>query len=213
MEVLATRLSHRKKALVRAAAAAALLVVVAACGGDSGTGPEEEQIGPEGPNGPWLANGSMSARINGEEWRASMLVQAIVTPGSNTASELLMLTGIDSVGRGVQNRRALVIALDVYPTLAPGSYGLGMNVGGGAPGTIVSLASIVDANGSATWITPLPDLGSASNSGTITITSLTATRVAGTFSYNTVADPGNSTANQGPVAVTQGVFDVEVTRP
>jgi hypothetical protein len=81
----------------------------------------------------------------------------------------------------------------------PGTYPIGINAATtpGATG-IVIIASGSTPN---TWITSLT--GAA---GTLTITSLTSTRIAGTFSFTADAETGTSTT--GTETVSNGVFDV-----
>ena len=125
-------------------------------------------------------------------------------------SELRLITGVDTLGRGMPNRSVLLLTLHMYPRIAPGSYGLGGNHGGGAAGTVVSAANVTDGNGLAHWITPF-SVGEPAGAGTITITSVTDSRVVGTFTYQAVADDPSNPVSE--LQVTQGVFDIEITVP
>jgi len=46
--------------------------------------------------------------------------------------------------------------------------------------------------------------------GTLTVTSLTATRIAGTFSFTATPLPGSSLVGGTPMAITGGTFDVRI---
>lgn len=151
------------------------ILLLAACGG-SPTGPN--------PGGGGGGADKMTATIDGQAFAAT-LVQAnpvSTVPGS------LSFTGVVTSG---STARSISIALGFIP--GPGTYPLGMNIGSSPGGT----ANYV--SGSSSWLTPLT--GAA---GTITITTLSATRVVGTFSFTAPPIVGGG-AN---VVVTNGTFDV-----
>lgn len=131
-------------------------------------------------------NGQFSATIDGAAWSSPSLYQT----GTATAGGIYTFSG----GTGSASN-PLGMSISLYWIGAPGTYPLG--VGGTVPGGIATVTS-----GAVGWSTPLS--GAA---GTITITAVSATRIAGQFSY--VATPlfGSPTNNR---TVTQGVFDVPV---
>jgi hypothetical protein len=90
--------------------------------------------------------------------------------------------------------RGITITLMNIP--APGTYPLGTGAG-------VSGGIAIYADNTGGWTTPLS--GSA---GTVTITALTASRIAGTFSFTAGANAGSAT---GTRAVTNGAFDLAIT--
>jgi hypothetical protein len=78
----------------------------------------------------------------------------------------------------------------------PGTYPLGTGAG-------VSGGTAIYAEGTGGWGTPL-----SGEAGAVTITTLSATRIAGTFSFNAAASAGSAT---GTRTVTNGAFDLAIT--
>ncbi len=156
---------------------ALLLTALTACGG-GGT--------PTGPSNPGGGSNVFSASIDGTAWSAP---SASVNAAASTSSVPggLIFTGT-TVGT---QARSLIISLDRIK--GPGTYPLGVNTGTTAGGTLTMTL------GSQSWWTPLNG-----KAGTITITSLTSTRVAGTFS----GELGPLAGGAGTVHITNGKFDV-----
>jgi hypothetical protein len=152
--------------------------VLAACGGGDG-----------GSTGPGGGSTGMSAVIDGQAWSAvDLSIAALPVPGVPGS---FVVTGAQTTGG---NTRSIVLTF--YNISTTGTYPLGVSttVFGG-----IGQASST-ANGS--WITE-----GTGGDGTFTLTKLTPTRVAGTFSF--IAVPGHSNPNGvGTVSVTQGKFDV-----
>jgi len=158
-------------------------VLLAACGGS-------------GPSGPGGGGSGFTARIDGQSWQADALgASAAAVPGVPGG---LVIVGSQTTG-GVT--RGLTISL--YNVSGPGTYALGVSadVFGGT-------GSVGEGSGSGgnaqTWITD--DTGSA---GTITLTTLSGGRIAGTFSY--VASPGHTNTVGGTRTVTDGSLDLALT--
>lgn len=122
----------------------------------------------------------MTANIDGQNWASSdFALQAQVGQ-----------FGVIYV-QGSQFGRTMILTL--YNIDQTGTYDLGMgatNVGG--------LAQVTDVQG--TWTTPL-----SGQAGTVTISTLTPTRIAGTFSFDAEPFTGGAT---GTRSVTQGQFDM-----
>lgn len=139
-----------------------MAAMIAGCGSD--------------PAGPGLDNGSMSARIDGSAFNASVAIVATYSSG------ILAIAGTDGQGRTI---------------------GLGSQVT--APGTYtVSAANPTNfsvTTGSAGWQAAI-NLGS----GTLTVTSISATGAKGTFQFT--AGPLAGTGATGNKVVTEGAFDV-----
>jgi hypothetical protein len=125
----------------------------------------------------------LRATIDGVPWSALELG----TGANGGASGTFTVVGADDRGR--------VLTLSVFNIGVPGTYPLG--VGASVFGGTASLAE-----GSSAWWTPLS--GSA---GEIVITTVSATRLAGTFSFVAVPLLGAAAGNR---SVTHGAFDVEV---
>jgi hypothetical protein len=156
-------------------------VVLVGLGGCGGG----DSSGPGGSSG-------FTARIDGQAWEAepiSIASQAIgAIPGG------LLLLGSQTTG-GVS--RTLTVSL--YNISGPGTYPLGVssNVFGG-------IGQVGEAGES--WITE-----NTGNEGSITITTLSASRIAGTFHYT--ADPGQNNNVGGVRTVTDGRFDLPFKGP
>ena len=157
---------------IRALAAVALASVIA-CGGDS-TGPGDDDDDDDNPI--VLANGSMSARIDGAQWRASAAIAATNNNG------LVAIAGTDGTGRTI-----------AFGVIAGGTGTFTTNSTSGT--------NFLIAEGGASWHALL-----TTGNGSITFTTLTATRAVGSFSFT--APPVGGTTASGTRNVTQGAFDV-----
>ena len=125
-----------------------------------------------GPNLNPLANGSMSAKFDGVQWNATASVKATNTNG------IIAIAGTDA------SFQSLAFALAAK---LPGSYNIGL----------VNGANAEFVSGAKAW-TAAGNIGG----GVITITSLTTTAVAGSFTF---------TLMSGGVAksVTNGQFNIK----
>ena len=132
-----------------------------------------------GPNG--QTNGDMTAKIDGASF-TSVTTLAQRNAGGN-AGTIIAVSGADSHGTGLGF---------AFVDAGVGSYPIG--------GLTATNATVLDATGKV-WTA-----GATGGSGTLTITALDATHVAGTFAYSAVASAG--TGATGTKAVTEGVFDV-----
>jgi hypothetical protein len=130
-----------------------------------------------GPNGTLAGDGNITASVNGTAWRSSK--------GGDHATRSGTFVGISTVSATY----ALVLGIG---NAAVGTFSLNLATGNG------SSAIITNATGG--WGTAI-----SGGSGTVTITVLTATRVAGTFSFDAVAVSGSAT---GTLQVRNGTFDV-----
>lgn len=137
-----------------------------------------------GPGTP-AATSRFRATIDGAAW-SSTASTASAGPGG-----LFTLIG-SQVGASVTS-----VTLSLYYIGAPGTYPLGVsgNVVGGI-GTVVTAP--------ATWLTPLS--GAA---GTVTITAVSPTRIAGTFSFNAAPQTGSGAGR----VISAGEFDLPVSGP
>ena len=145
--------------------------------------------GESGPNGG--GSGFMRAEIDGEEWESDDIALEngiqYTTPGAYAIQGTKVVSGSD----------ALSVVLSLFNIRGPGTYRLGM--GGGTVGGIGFVA-----NASGNWGTIL-----SGNEGTVTITTLTDDRIAGTFEFT-----GHASLNSNGAVreVTNGEFDVAIVR-
>lgn len=158
--------------------------LLAACGGgDSTTGP--------GPTG----DAAVTATIDGTAFASTTAQVTGGGSGSNQVPGLLNIVATQVTGAGSYT----TLNLNLGYLAGTGTYPLGVNPGTTAGGT----GSIFAPQGAAfgTWSTNFT--GAA---GTVTVTSLTATRIAGTFQFT--APPQSFTQTTGTRAVTNGAFNV-----
>ena len=124
--------------------------------------------------------GPMTATIDGASWVATLSVEARRTHSG--AAGIISLAGSNNNGLG------LGVA---FPDSGVQSYTLG--------GFHPSNATILQ--GASAWVANV-----TGGSGTVTVTALDATHVAGTFAFNAVPTPGTSAS--GTKHVTNGHFDI-----
>ena len=164
---------------MRALKTLALIATLAASGCGGG---DDDDGNPTGPPG-GASNGSLTAQVNGTGWSATGAITV-----SRQQPNYIGLAGSGSAGNTIYG-----FAVGISNATGPGTHNL--NVFSGGDGS-----SLVIANSSgAGWTTSLQG-----GSGTLTITSLTANRIVGTFS-GTLVPAGHTAAN---LVITSGTFDV-----
>jgi uncharacterized protein DUF6252 len=180
----------RLRSLIAPALVGALL---AACSGDT-TGPSNSNTSGNnnGNNNGGNSTGTrMTATIDGQSWSAATATGGVVALQFSPRSGGYTIIGTQLSSTGTLTG---TITLTVNNISGPGTYPLGVD----AVSVYGGFAGITSTPGG-TWITPIS--GAA---GTVTITALTATRIAGTFSFNATPSSGGAT---GTRVVTNGVFD------
>jgi hypothetical protein len=130
----------------------------------------------------------MSATIDGASWSS----QALTSTATGGANGTFSLVG----GASLINQPSITIVL--YNIAEPGTYPLGVTAT--VRGGIANVTFGVDA-----WTTAL-----TGSSGTVTVGSVSATRIAGTFSFTAVPLIQTTT---GTRTVTNGTFDMALTAP
>lgn len=167
----------------------AALVLIAALA-TAGCGSKSSSVTGPGP-GPGPGGSSpMTAVINGTPWAADPLTSAGAVHYSIPGYYFISGTRVTSAST------AEFLTLILYNIATPGTYPLGMGPSGfGGTGQVGN-----QVNG---WLTPLS--GAA---GTVTISTLTSSRIAGTFAF--VADSGFGGAS-GQRTVTNGTFDFPIS--
>jgi hypothetical protein len=136
--------------------------------------------------------GSFSASVDGVAWTAD----ASTAEARHSEPGKYVLSGTKIAGEA-----SLALEIDLYNIAAPGTYplGVGEKVFGGAGWVVSPLTSPPKY-----WLTPLS--GAA---GTVTVSSVSNTRIAGSFSYNAPAYTITGDAT-GTRTVTNGTFDLPV---
>ena len=157
--------------------------LLAACGSDSPTGNDDDD---DNPN---TTGTHMTATIDGQPFVASKLPGLINVLQVEAAGGRYILLGTEATSTGAIGRQ---VSFAIGNISAPGTYPLGVD-GVSVTGGFASITQ----NGQ--WTTPLDGA-----SGSITVTALTPTRIAGTFNFTADALSGGAT---GTKVVTAGSFD------
>ena len=152
-----------------------------ACGG-GGSGNSGGNNNPTGPDGTGATNGSFTAVVNGVTWNAIGTV-AVSRQQNN-------FIGIAASGFAGSTNYAFVVG--IANATGPGTHSFLVTAGGDG-------SSLIIGGTTTGW-------GTAFNGGTgsVTITSLTANRIVGTFSGTAVPSSGTA-AN---LVITNGSFDI-----
>lgn len=157
-------------------------VLLASCGGS----------GPNAPGGGGGGGTGFTAKIDGQSWQAEALgVSAAAVPGVPGGVVIVGAQTSAGVTRG--------LTINLFNVSGPGTYALG--VSSDVLGGTGSVGEGTGTGNAQSWITD--NTGSA---GTITLTTLSGGRIAGTFSY--VAAPGHSNTVGGIRTVTDGSIDL-----
>jgi hypothetical protein len=159
-----------------------IVCAVSACGGDGGG----DSTGPGPGPGPG-ATGQFTAKIDGAAWASDAGVERVGVP--ITLPGLYALTGTKLGANGY----TIILTLNNIP--GPGTYPLGVGVSVAGGNALISTT----AGG---WRTP-----QTGADGSVTITTLTASRIEGTFNFTAVPFTGTVT---GTKTVTDGSFKVDV---
>jgi hypothetical protein len=171
--------------LLRFAFGTAAVITAAACGGDS--------TGPGGGGGGGGAG--MTAKINATSWSATQVQVSAGAAGGVPGT--IVITGVKVAG---QSTTSISVILGFIS--GPGTYRLGVNQASTPGGTGLLLETAPPATSEART-TPFTGAG-----GTVVITSLTSTRIKGTFDF--VAVPILGSTFTGNKSITNGTFDVEL---
>jgi len=157
---------------------------ISACGGSSGdsTGPTNGGTGNGG-----TGNSRFTAKIDGVAWASNAGVESVGVP--ITLPGLYTMTGT-KLGTG-----GYTIVISLSNISGPGTYPLGVGVS--VPGGSVLISTTAGG-----WRTP-----QTGADGSITITTLTASRIEGTFNFTAVPFTGSVT---GTKTVTEGSFALDV---
>jgi hypothetical protein len=191
----------------RAASFAVLCVattslVLAACGGSDGTAPA-----PTGNCGP-VPQGTFTATVDGQPFAANFLTQATIQNGTAQGANIVQVNGVECPNGAVSGRQILITVGRLTP-ITTGTYQLSAASQQQPPGSGYSgIGQVVRAPN--LWYANLSD-ATGPGSGSITFTTVTATRLAGTFQLTAVANTANAANARQRIVVTNGAFDL--TRP
>jgi hypothetical protein len=119
----------------------------------------------------------MTATVNGQAWQAGAAAGSVVALQHAPKSGGYTIIGVEQTGGGI----GATMSIMINNIAGPGTYTLGLD-------GVTTYGGFAGITGGGTWLTPLS--GAA---GTITISTLTTTRIAGTFSYTATASAGGAT--------------------
>lgn len=188
---------------VRKPVVALLFVVLVACGSDN----DAVSPGVVGTCGP-VASGTLTAQVNGAAFSSTLLTTAVVQSSGTNAPNLVQVNGAECPTSASASGRSIIITLGRLTPITPGTYSLdaasqGQPAGSGYSG-IASYTLSPNL-----WYSNLSD-ATGPGSGTVTFTTVSATRVAGTFQFVGVAPTSNATTARGRTTITSGSFDIPV---
>lgn len=172
-------------------------VVLNGCGSDS-TGPQPVGCGT-------TPAGTVTATVDGQPFAATLLAQTTIQNSTANGPNLVQITGAECPTAGGASRQILITLGRLTPITA-GTYQLnaasqGLPAGSGYSGIgQYTLAPNL-------WYTNLSD-ATGPGSGSVTFTTVSATRVVGTFQLVTVANSANATTARQRVTITNGAFDI-----
>lgn len=153
------------------------LVVALGCGGGDDNG------NPTGPPAGGATNGAFSVQINGATWSATGAI-AVSRQQNNV---------ISFAGSGSAGGTTYAVAVGVANATGPGTHSLNLFAGGDGSNVIIGTSA---GTGYTTAL--------QGGSGTLTVTTLTANRIVGTFS-GTAVPSGQGGAN---LVLVNGQFDI-----
>lgn len=173
------------------------VVATSACGSES-TGPAPVGCGT-------IPAGTVTAAVDAQPFSASLLAQATIQNSTANGPNLVQLTGAECPSAGGASRQILITLGRLTPITA-GTYQLnaasqGLPAGSGYTGIgQYTLAPNL-------WYSNLSD-ATGPGSGSVTFTTISATRIVGTFQLVTVANSANATTARQRVTITSGAFDI-----
>ncbi len=175
-----------------------LLPLLAACGGSDATSPAVScAFTPP--------KGTMTAQVNGKAFTADFSTQATIQNGTALGPNIVQVSGVGCVEGTATRVQQILITVGRLTPITPGTYPLdpasqGKPAGSGYSG----IGQFVSAPN--LWYTNISD-AAGPGSGSVTFTTVTTTRLAGTFSVVFAANSANTSGNTGRVTAT-GSFDI-----
>ena len=150
----------------------------------------------------------MTATVNGAPFTAGFIAHATISNSTGTGPNIVQVNGVSCPASGSVTGRQLLFTIGRLTPITPGTYQLDAasqlqppQSGYSGIGTVTLSPNL--------WYTNMSD-GTGPGSGSITFTTITATRLAGTFQMVAVPVSSNESSARQRVTVTNGVFDVNV---
>ncbi|MBL0940359.1 MAG: hypothetical protein IBJ03_15800 [Gemmatimonadaceae bacterium] len=175
--------------------------LLAACGGND-SGP----TGPSGNCAPTPPTGTMTAQVNGAAFTANFSTQATIQNSTAMGPNIVQISGVGCVDGTATRVQQILITLGRLTPITVGTYRLDPAAQAQPAGSGYSgIGQFVSAPN--LWYSNRSD-ETGPGVGSITFTTITANRLAGTFSLVLVSTPGNTSGNTGRVTVANGAFDI-----
>jgi hypothetical protein len=179
----------------RCALALVATVTLAACGGGDG---------PVAPTCAATGSGRLTATVSGTAFSASQFARVTYQNTTALGPNIVQINAVECAVTPNVARQILItigrltpITAGTYP-LDPASQGVS---GYSGIGQFIHVPSL--------WYSNLRD-GAINGSGSITFTTVSSTRLVGSFTFSAVPAPGNAAADRSVVAVTGGTFDIPI---
>jgi hypothetical protein len=185
-----------------------VVVIFTGCGGASSpTLPTRAATCPFSTS-PTSPNVSMNATIDGVPWAAACL-------GFVLSHSSLVIVGTDNALDAARDERISIQVGtgDDTRALAPGTYSLLMSITKLPDGSFrfdqaISWAGVAVGCHDAPPLTPCSDWFTLEPGGTVTVTSVTSSSAAGTFSFRASVDPASPSPADGTKMIANGRFSV-----
>jgi hypothetical protein len=170
-----------------------------ACGGSDSTAPQTTGTCGTTPTG------VMTASVNGAAFSATFITQATIQNSTTLGPNIVQINGAECPVNGVAGRQILITLGRLTP-ITPGTYNLDPASQGQPSGSGYSgIGQYVLAPN--LWYSNLSD-ATGPGSGSITFTTVSATRLVGTFQLVTVPAGANGTTARQRTTITNGVFNI-----
>ena len=197
----ASRISIARISIARISIALVSVALLTACSSSDTTAPSAScAVTPP--------NGTVTASVNGEPWSATLIAQATIQNTNQSGPNIVQVNGVSCPTTLGAGGRQILFTIGRLTPITPGTYRVDAAAQLQPPQSGYSGIGLV-ALAPNLWYGNLSD-GTGAGSGSITFTTVSATRLAGTFQLVAVAAGSNATSAQQRVTVTNGAFDVSV---
>jgi|APMI01.1.fsa_nt_gi hypothetical protein len=150
----------------------------------------------------------MTAQVNGAAFSAGFSTSATVQNSSANGPNIVQVNGVGCPETVGGSARQILITVGRLTPLTPGTYQLdAASQGQPALSGYSGIGQYVVAPN--LWYSNMSD-ASGAGSGSITFTTISSTRVAGTFQLVLASVASNATAARTRVTVTSGAFDIPI---
>lgn len=150
----------------------------------------------------------MTAQLNGAPFSANFSTQATIRNGTPLGSNIVQISGVGCVEGTATRVQQVLITVGRLTPITPGTYALDAAAQAQPPGSGYSGIGTY-ASAPNLWYTNLNSPAGA-GTGSVTFTTVTATRLAGTFSLVLAPAPSNAAGFTNRVTITNGAFDISV---